>query len=279
MKGKVVLVTGGNSGIGKATATGLAKLGAEVTLLCRDPVKAVAARKEIVYESGNPAVDFVIGNLLLQREVRKVAAEFLSTRTRLDVLVNNAGGIFPRAEKTEDGIERTMALNYFAPFLLTNLLLRTIEASAPARIVNVSSAGHYSGSLDLANINGKGGMGIGYAAYARSKLALILFTHELARRERGKDVTVNALHPGAVRTRIWASSGVFSPFGRFASMFMIGPEEGAKTPVFLASSPEVEGVTGEYFEKCAPKRSSEASYDEELAKELWDVSLKMTGLA
>ena len=280
LKGRVVLLTGGSSGIGKATALGLARMDVELTLVCRDRGRGEEARKEIVASSGNQSVDLIFADLLLQREVRRAAAEFLSTRTRLDVLVNNAGSTFPRYAETEDGIERTMALNYFAPFLLTNLLLKVLEASAPSRVVNVSSAAHYRGSLSLAEVKGTGSVGLGgMNAYSRSKLALNLFTFELARREARKEVAANALHPGAVRTNIWSHAGVFSPFARLASAFMPGAESGARTPIYLASSPEVEGVTGKYFDDCRPKGPSAESLDGELATKLWDLSLKMTGLA
>jgi NAD(P)-dependent dehydrogenase (short-subunit alcohol dehydrogenase family) len=280
LKGRVVLVTGGSSGIGKATAVGLAKLGADMVLLCRNRERAEAARREIVSESGSPSVDVIIADLLIQKEVRRAAAEFLSSRTRLDVLINNAGSIFSGYALTEDGIERTMEVNYFAPFLLTNLLLKTLEGSAPSRVVNVSSDSHYGGRLSLNDINGNGKMGLGgLGAYGRSKLALNLFTFELARREERKDVTANALHPGAVRTKIWTNQGAFTPVTRLISAFLMEPEEGAKTSIYLASSPDVERVTGKYFEKCSEKMPSAESLDAKLASGLWDLSLKMTGLA
>jgi NAD(P)-dependent dehydrogenase (short-subunit alcohol dehydrogenase family) len=279
MEGKVALITGGNSGIGKASAVALANMGADLVLLCRNQEKAEAARANITSSSGRSA-DIIIADLLLQKEVRRAASEFLSSRSRLDVLLNNAGSVFRSYLETEDGIERTMALNYFSPFLLTNLLLDALRSSAPSRIVNISSVGHYGATLDFENINGKRKMGIGgLGAYGRSKLALNLFTYELARRLRGSGVTANCLHPGAVRTNIWFQTGVFSPLTRVASLFMLSPEEGAKTSVYLASSPEVEGVTGKYFEKCKPKRSSPESYDEAVAARLWDLSERMTGLA
>jgi len=278
MDGKVVLITGGNSGIGKATALSLAKIGADLVLLCRNREKAEAAAADIASASGK-RVEIIIADMLVQEEVRRAASEFLSSHSRLDVLLNNAGSNFTSYEETVDGIERTMALNYFSPFLFTNLLLQTITMSAPARIVNVSSAGHYGAKLDLQNINGRGKMGPGgLGAYGRSKLSLILFTYELARRLEGKGVTVNSLHPGAVRTNIWSHAGLFSPLTIAASRFMLSPEEGARTSVYLASSPEVEGVTGKYFVKCRPKRSSEESYDEVVAAGLWDLSQSMTGL-
>ena len=280
MKGKVVLLTGGNSGIGKAAAVEMAKMGAELTLVCRDRGRAEAAKKEITSESGYPSVGLIIADLLLQREVRKAASDFLSSHTRLDVLVNNAGSNFPRYSETEDGIESAMALNYFAPFLLTQLLLETLRSSAPSRVVNVSSAGHFGAKLDLGDLNKRNAVGIGgLGSYGRSKLALMMFTYELARRIEGEGVMANALHPGTVRTHIWAHSGTFSPLAKFASLFMIGPQEGAKTTVYLASSPEVEGVTGKYFEKCKARPSSTESYDARMAAQLWDLSLKKTGLA
>jgi len=279
MKGKVVLLTGGNSGLGKATALSLAKMGAAVTIVCRDQARGDGARREIAEGSGNPSVSLIVADLLLMEEVRRTASEFRGSNQGLEVLINNAGSNFTSYAETEDGLERTMALNYFAPFLLTNLLLDMLEGSAPSRIVNVSSSAHYGGRLDLEDINGGGQMGIGgLGAYGRSKLALVLFTYELARRLKGKGVSANCLHPGAVRTHIWAHAGVFSPLARLASLFMSSPEKGATTQVYLASSPDVEGVTGEYFEKSKPKRSSRASYDEELARRLWELSLKTTGI-
>ncbi len=278
MEGKVVLLTGGNSGLGKATALSLASMGADLTIVCRDPGRGDRARREIAEKSGNASVSLLVADLLLLKEVRRAASEFRSSHARLDVLINNAGSNFPGYAETEDGLERTMALNYFAPFLLTNLLLDSLEKSAPSRIVNVSSAAHYGARIDPDDINGGGKTGMGGAgAYARSKLALILFTNELARRLQGRGVTVNCLHPGVVRTHIWAHSGVFSPLARVASLFMLSPEEGAKTQIYLASSAEVEGVTGKYFEKCEPKRSSEASYDDAIARKLWEVSARITG--
>ncbi len=278
MKGKVVLLTGGNSGLGKATALSLAKMGADLTIVCRDQARGESARMEIAQESG-ASVSLILADLLRLKEVRRTASEFRGSNRRLDVLINNAGSNFPDYAETEDGLERTMALNYFAPFLLTNLLLDMLEVSEPSRIVNVSSTAHYGGRLDLDNINGGREMGIGgLGAYGRSKLALVLFTYELVRRLQGRGVTANCLHPGAVRTHIWAHAGAFSPISRLASQFMASPEDGARTQVYLASSPEVEGVTGKYFEKCKPKRSSESSYDEALAGRLWDVSAKTTGI-
>jgi retinol dehydrogenase-14 len=279
LRGKTILLTGGNSGIGKAAALGLAKLGATLVLVCRDESKAQTAKDEIVRESGNGSVELITADLLLQSEVRKAAAEFLSTHSHLDVLINNAGTNYPNYDETEDGIERTMAVNYFAPFLLTNLLLDSMGKTRPSRIVNVASVAHHNGQLDLDNLTRDKRMGLfGLAAYGRSKLALVLFTYELARRLRGKRVTANCLHPGAVRTNIWAHSGAASPIARFGSLFMRSAREGAKSSIYLASSPEVNGVSGEYFNDSKPTRSSRDSYDKSVAGRLWDLSLQTTHL-
>jgi NAD(P)-dependent dehydrogenase (short-subunit alcohol dehydrogenase family) len=278
MEGKTVLVTGGNSGIGKAAALSLAKMGEDLVLVCRSREKGEKARSEIAAASGR-GVDLVIADMLLQSEVRRAASEFLSSYSRLDVLLNNAGADFPSYGETADGIERTMALNYFSHFLLTNMLIGSLKGSAPSRIVNVSSVAHYGASIDLDDINGRTKMGLGgLGAYGRSKLALIMFTYELARRLQGSGVTANCLHPGAVRTNIWSHAGPFTPFTKLASLFMRSPEEGAKTSVYLASSPEVERVTGKYFEDCKPKLSSPESYDQGAAVRLWELSERMTGL-
>ncbi len=278
LQGKTILITGGNSGIGKEAAFSLAGMGARLVLLCRSESKGRAATREIAARSGNGDVNLIVADLLLQKEVRSAAAAIISNYSKLDVLVNNAGTEYMGYGETEEGIERTMAVNYFAPFLLTGLLLDQLKRAAPARIVNVASDAHFSGSLDLSALEKNHRMGIGGAgAYARSKLALVLFTYELARRSNGNRVTSNCLHPGVVRTNIWSHAGVFSPLTRFASLFMKSAAEGAKTTVFLASSPDVEDVTGKYFVDSVARRSSAASYDEAMAKELWDATARITG--
>jgi retinol dehydrogenase 14 len=279
MKGKVVLITGASSGIGKETALGLAKMGASLVLVCRDNEKGEAAREEIVRATRNGSIELIVADLLSQREVRRVAADFRALHPRLDVLINNAGSSFLDYGETEDGIERTMAINYFTPFLLTNLLLDTLKDSAPSRVVNVTSSEHKDGHLDLNNAGRDTRMGtVGSEAYRRSKLALVLFTYELARRLQGTGVTSNCLHPGAVRTKMWSQAGAFTLLFRLFSIFMISAEKGAETSIYLASSPEVGGVSGKYFVKKMQRRSSETSYDEAVAKKLWDISLGMTGL-
>jgi len=279
LRGKTVLITGANSGIGKTTAMGLAKLGAHLVLVCRDEAKAKAAIIDITRKSGSDSIELITADLLLQRDARRAAAQFLTTHSRLDVLINNAGTNFPSYAETEDGIERTMAVNYFAPFLFTNLLLDVLEKTGHSRVVNVSSVGHSNAHLDLENLTRDRRMGTyGIGAYSRSKLALVLFTYELARRLRGESVTANCLHPGAVRTNIWSHAGTMSPFMRLASLFMNSPGEGAKTVIYLSSSPEVEGISGKYFDNCRQVRSSEDSYNESLASRLWEMSLRITGL-
>ena len=279
MKGKVVLITGASSGIGKETALGLAKMGASLVLVCRDREKGEAAKEETAKATGNASIELFLADLLLQREVRRVAAEFKATHPALDVLINNAGASFTRYAETEDGIERTMAVNYIAPFLLTNLLLEALRNGAPSRVVNVTSSEHYNARLDLDNISKDSRMGtVGSEAYRRSKLAIILFTNELAKRLQGTGVTANSLNPGAVRTNIWGHAGSLTPLFRLVSLFMPSAEEGARAPIYLASSPQVDGVSGQYFDRMVAKRSSEASYDEAMAKRLWDLSEKMTGL-
>jgi retinol dehydrogenase-14 len=279
LHGKVILITGANSGIGKETALGLANMGASLVLVSRDEAKGQAAVKEIIQRSSNNSVELIIADLLLQKEVRRAAAEFLKTHSRLDVLINNAGTNFPSYAETEDGIERTMAVNYFAPFLLTNLLLDVLIKSGPSRVVNVASIGHFGRRLDLDNLTRDKSMGAsGLGAYGRSKLALVLFTYELARRLKGKPVTANCLHPGTIRTNIWSHAGAVSPITRFASLFMKSAKEGAQTSIYLASSPEVEGVSGKYFDNSKSVPSSPESYDEVVASKLWDLSEKITYL-
>ncbi|MDG6923311.1 MAG: SDR family oxidoreductase [Nitrososphaerota archaeon] len=279
LHGKVILLTGANSGIGKVTALELAKMGASLVLVCRNKEKGKEAVDEFVKKSGNSSIELIIADLLPQREVRRVASEFVASHSRLDVLINNAGTNFPSFGVTEDGIEQTMAVNYFTPFLLTNLLLGVLEKSTPSRVVNVASVGHFGGDLLLDNLTQDRRMGAqGFSAYQRSKLALVLFTYELARRLDGKQVTANCLHPGTIRTNIWAHAGVASPLTRFASLFMKSAEEGARTSVYLASSPDVERVSGKYFDNRTPKRASEKTYDQSIALRLWEQSIIMTGL-
>lgn len=275
-----MLLTGASSGIGKATALELARQGAELTIVCRTEPKAKQAQKQISAASGNSAVEALAADLSILDEVRKLAQEFSDTHSQLNVLINNAGSAFPEYAETADGLERTMAVNYFAPFLLTNLLLPLLERGAPSRVVNVSSSEHAHGHLELSNLNGRGeDMGVaGSAAYARSKLAVTLFTFELARRTKGHGITSNCLHPGAVRTGIWRHAGRLTPLMVFFSLFMISPKRGARTSIYLATSPEVMGTTGKYFLRSKIVPSSQESQDLEMSRKLWEQSLEIVGL-
>jgi NAD(P)-dependent dehydrogenase (short-subunit alcohol dehydrogenase family) len=278
MGGKVCLVTGANSGIGKATALGLAQLGATVILVCRNSEKGEATRQEIQERSGNSHIDLFVTDLSSQQAIRQLAQDFQEKYTQLHVLVNNVGSVFARGKVSPDGIEMTLALNHLASFLLTNLLLDTIKASAPARIVNVSSEAQGTGFIDLNDLESKQRYGT-LRAYAQSKLANVLFTYALAHRLEGSGVSINCLHPGRVSTNIWTSvlpDWLHSLARVISHLFFISPEEGALTSVFLASSQEVEGITGKYFVKCRMEPSAKISYNLEIQERLWNISEILT---
>lgn len=279
MQGKVCLLTGATSGIGKATALGLAQMGATVVMVSRDRARGEAVQAEIKTKSGNAAVDLLLADLSAQQSIRQLAENFQQRYTQLHVLINNAGLFMLRRRTTVDGLEMTFAVDYLAPFLLTNLLLDVLKASAPARIVNVSSNSHEAGYIKLDDLQAEHHYR-SMRAYGQSKLAVVLFTYELARRLQGTGVTANCLHPGFVATNI-AQSGM-GPASRIVTRlifsFGISPQEGAKTSLYLASSPEVEGVTGKYFVKGIPQRSVPISYDESLQRQLWEESAKLVNL-
>ena len=276
LKGKNALVTGATNGIGLVTARELAGLGAQVTIVSRNAEKCAAVAGLITSDTGNP-VEFIAADLSTLAGVMQAAAGFKQRHTQLHVLVNNAGGFFIKRIITSDGFEMTFALNHLGYFLLTNLLLDVLKASAPARIVNVASGLHRNAKLDFDNLQGEKHYA-GFRAYGQSKLANVLFTYELARRLEGSGVTANAAHHGYVNTGLSLNNGsFFRVFAKLsARLFGRPPEEGARTSIYLASSPEVEGVTGKYFADCQPIQSSPRSYDEELAKKLWQVSLELT---
>jgi len=279
MKDRVVLVTGANSGIGRAASLALAKMGATVIMVARNKERGEAARSEIVRESQNGSVDLLLADLSSLDSVRQLAAEFQRKYSRLHVLINNAGLFNQRRHVTIDGYEDTFATNYLAPFLLTILQLDLLKSSAPSRIINVSSVGHYNGHINFDDLNLKKEYG-GWKAYGQSKLALVLFTHELAKKLQGTGVTVNAVHPGTVATNIW--SRPLGPVGfimALPKLFMTTPRQGAETILYLASSPDASSLNGEYLEKLKVKKSSDESYDEEIAQRLWDVSTKLTRLS
>jgi len=279
MKDKVVMVTGANSGIGKAASLALAKMGATIVMVARSKERGEAARSEIIRKSQNNAVDLLLADLSSLKSVRILASEFQKKYSQLHVLINNAGLFNQRRRVSADGYENTFATNYLAPFLLTNLQLDLLKASAPSQIINVSSVGHYNGHINFDDLTLENDYG-GWKAYGQSKLALVLFTHELAKKLQGTGVTVNAVHPGTVATNIW--SRPLGPVGfimALPKMFMTSPEQGAETIVYLASSPDAKGLNGEYVEKRKVKKSSDESYDEEIAQRLWDVSAKLTRLS
>ncbi len=262
MAGKTVLVTGGTGGIGKATALGLATLGARVAITGRDRARAQAAAADIRTATGNDAVDAYAADLSAQAEVRRLAADMLATYPRLDVLVNNVGGYWAHRHVTGDGLEHTFALNHLAPFLLTNLLWDRLLASAPARVITVSSGAQAMGRIDFDDLQGERNWS-GQRAYNQSKLANVMFTYELARRLDGTGVTVNCVHPGVVQTNFGRQN---QPLAwrlviSIVAPFMRSLEKGAETVVYLSSDPEVETVTGKYFHDLKPKRSSKLSYD------------------
>ncbi len=276
MQGKTVIVTGANSGIGKETALELARKGARVVMICRNPDKSRPVQEEIIRETGNRQVDLLLADLSLQSEVRRVAQEFLGKYDRLDVLVNNAGLVQKRRQITSDGIEVQFATNHLAPFLLTNLLLDLLKKSAPARVVTVSSGGHWAGHINFNDIDTSKRFNM-WLAYCNSKMANILFARELAKRLGGTGVTSNALHPGGVNTGF--AVGQIPGFSDFLRPLMLSPASGAKTSVYLASSPEVEGVTGEYFVRCRKARTRPEAKNRAVMKRLWEESARITGLA
>ena len=297
MHGKVCIVTGAASGIGAVTAQALAQQGAAVILVDRDSEKGATTANQIKQQTDSPAVEFMWADLSSQKAIRQLAQQFRSHYQRLDVLVNNAGAIFPRRQETIDGIEMTFALNHLGYFLLTNLLLDTIRASVPARIINVSSRAHARARMNFDDLQSRSSYH-GLRAYEQSKLAIVLFTYELARRLEGTGVTVNTLHPGVVATdfatnnggvvgllmRIVATNfasnngGKVGPLMRLFRLAFASPEQGAQTSIYLTTSPEVEGVTGKYFVKQKAIPSSPASHDTATASRLWQVSAEMTGL-
>ncbi len=278
MKDKICLVTGATNGIGKATAQSLAQLGATVIIVGRDAQKTTRVVEEIRSTSGNLRVGSMLADLSSEQEVRRLADEFKSKYSRLHVLLNNAGGFFMQRQLSVDGIEMTFALNHLAGFLLTNLLLDTIKASAPARIINVSSNAHTSGKIEFDNLQGE--REYGPRAYDNSKLANILFTMELARRLEGTGVTVNALHPGFTATGFAKNNGrvMSALISIFAPLVARSPAKGAQTSIYLASSPAVENITGKYFYDSHVIPAAPQATDRVVARKLWDVSAKMVHL-
>jgi NAD(P)-dependent dehydrogenase (short-subunit alcohol dehydrogenase family) len=278
MVGRTVLVTGGSGGIGKATALGLASMGAHLAITGRDRGRTESAAGEI-RAAGGGQVDVFVADLSSQSEVRRLAAEVLHRLSRIDVLVNNVGGYWNTRHVTVDGLEHTFALNHLAPYLLTNLLLDRLRQSAPARVVTVSSHAHALGRIDFDDLQGERSYS-GAQAYNQSKLANVLFTYELARRLPTTSVTANALHPGVVSTAFGAEdpSSIQRVLVPFLRPFLKAPARGAATSVQVASAPDLDQLTGRYFVNGKVTRSSKTSYDKAVAARLWEVSSDLVGL-
>ena len=280
MQGKICLITGSTNGIGKSTAQELARMGATVVIVGRNAQKTAQVVEEIRAASGNNTVDSLLADLSSQQEVRRLAHDFKSKYAQLHVLLNNAGVTFTTRQLSVDGIEMTFALNHLAYFLLTNLLLETIKASTPARIINVSSDAHSGGKIDFDNLQGERSYS-SFGPYGNSKLANILFTTELARRLEGTGVTGNALHPGLTSTGFGKNNPglLMKIMGVVVPLIARSPEKGAATSIYLASSPEVQSITGKYFVDCKVTQPAPQAADRTVARRLWDVSAEMVHLA
>ncbi len=277
--GRVVVLTGGTSGIGRVAAIELSRRGAKIVLIARDRARATDALSDI--NKAGPGLDHrvFIADLAGITDTNRVAAEIAASEPRIDVLVNNAGALFSRRRLSPDGLEMTFALNHMAYFVLTEGLRQTLIRSAPARVVNTASGAHRGATLNLDDLQSERGYA-GFAAYARSKLCNILFTRELARRLAGTGVTSNCLHPGFVATRFGADSGgLVQSLMPFAKLGAISPAKGAETIVYLASAPAVATVSGEYFYKCAPDTPSLQAQDDGMARLLWTASERLADLA
>src|SRR5947209_10748858 len=278
MKGKTCLITGGNSGIGKATALGLARMGANAVIVSRSKEKGEAALTEIIAKSGNRKVELMLADMSSHDSIRKLAGDFKVGHEKLHLLVNNAGVYLTRRTTTVDGLESTFSTNHLGPFLLTNLLLDLLKASAPSRIVNVTSDAHNGARVNFEDLQGEKKFS-GWQAYGQSKLAMILFTHELAARLDGTGVTVNSVHPGVVRTNFANNNGLVTFGFRLMRPFFISPATAAKRILYVATSPDLEGVNGKYFTKMHAAKSSQESYYDYSAKRLWQMSEQLTRLS
>lgn len=279
MHGKTCVITGATSGIGYETAKALAEQDASLVLVGRNEEKSIRTVDRLIDLSGNDKIEYLLADLSVQEEIRRLADNIRDRYQHLDVLVNNAGAIFFSRRESADGLEMTFALNHLGYFLLTNLLLDLLKQSAPSRIVNVASAAHQGASIDFDDLQ-KTKQYSAMKVYGQSKLANLLFTYELARRLQETRVTVNAMHPGFVGSNFGKSStGLLGKLLMpVLHLFARSPRKGAETVVYLASSKEVEGVTGQYFIDKAPAESSAASHDTETAQRLWRVSEELTGL-
>ena len=278
MRGKTVVITGGTSGIGEVAAVALAKMGARIVLVARDKSRGDATLARLPRSAPDVAHSVYFADLLRLAEMKRVAAEIADRETRIDVLINNAGAIFATRRLTEDGLERTFALNHMAYFVMTAGLRERLVASGPAQIINTASAAHQGATLDFDDLQSAKRFGA-RKAYGQSKLCNILFTRELARRLQGTRVTANCLHPGFVATRFGdQSGGLMSPLIRLAKFFAISPAKGAETIIHLASSPDVAEATGQYFYKSVPTTPSSWAQDDRSALLLWQHSAALAGM-
>lgn len=287
MKGKICIVTGSNSGIGKETVLSLAKMGAHVVMVVRNQDRGEKAQFEIVRQTGNKSIDLMICDLSSMDSIRRFSQEFKKKYDRLDVLVNNAGAMFNKREVTQEGFERTFAVNYLGPFLLTHELLDLLKSSAPSRIINVSSGLAKNGKVDLDDLQSQKNYA-GTKAYARvrapvyanTKLMLMMFTYELSRRLKGTEVTANVLMPGFVATNLGKNSGSLSSSLMFKMVrpMQVNAKKGAETSVYLASSDEVKDLTGKCFSKKKTVETCPASYDQEIQERLWNETGRLLSL-
>lgn len=273
MNEKIVLITGATSGIGKATAVALAKLGAEIVFTARNNEKAEQTKIEILKHASNAKVSWLLCDLSSLESVKNCANEFKQKYNRLDVLINNAGIWITNEQVSKNGFEITFSVNHLAPFLLTNLLLDTLKSTPKSRIVNLSSGLHFQGKFNANDLENKQAKFSGYQNYNNTKLYNALFTKYLSTQLKDFGITVNCLHPGVVKTSLFDTAGAFAR--NFLSLFMITPEKGAKTSIYLASSPDVENITGEYFDKCKVKKAAPIVYDVNAQKSLWDASINL----
>ena len=279
MRGKVCIVTGSNSGIGKETALALANMRATVVMVVRDRERGEKARIEIIDEAGNDAVRLMICDVSSMSSIKQFTKEFKDSYDRLDVLINNAGALMGKRQSTADGFERTLAVNYLGPFLLTNELLPLLKSSAPSRVVNLGSGLGSSGRILFDDFQYEKKYD-GMKAYANSKLMITMYTYELARRLEGTGVTANVVRPGFAATNLGRNSGslLLSLSYKMVRPIQISAKKGAETPVFLASAQEVEGVTGKCFSKMQETDTSALSYDQQVQRRLWDATVELLGL-
>lgn len=279
MSKRIALITGATNGIGLEAAVEIARAGFHTVLVGRNPARCEASVADVKARSGSQDVEALVADLSSLQEVRELARAFRARHGALHLLVNNAGAFFSDRRPTVDGLERTFALNHLAPFLLTHLLEDLLVASAPARVVTTSSGAHLGGHMAFDDLQGEKRWS-GFKAYSQSKLANVLFTAELARRLEGRGVTATCLHPGVVATGFGMESGGFmSRFVKLAQVFMLSPQEGARTLVHLATSPQVEGKTGTYWQRCREKTPSKEARDPDVARRLWEVSAELVGIS